>query len=324
MNFAKTRRALIFAAAALACSAPSFSQTFPSKPIRILVPFPAGGPSDNVSRLIGHRLSETLGQPVVVDNRPGGGGQIAASALLQAPADGYTLFVGDIGAMAINPYIYSKLSFNPLKDFQPLTTLMISSMAAIVPAASTATSINDLLRESRANKPVTFASQGIGTGGHILGELLAISGKTKLQHIPYKGSAAALQAVMAGEVDLLFDSVGAASPFASSGKVKIIALADTKRSPLAPNVATTTEQGLPDVKMFAWYALAVRSGTPDAIARRLNSEVVAALNNPDVQRKLKESGFEPAPSTIDEVVSLVKQENRRWEEVVRAAKINAD
>ncbi|MFT3663684.1 Bug family tripartite tricarboxylate transporter substrate binding protein [Piscinibacter sp.] len=320
-----SRRALVAAAAlALLGAGPAGAETYPSKPLRILVPFPPGGPSDTVTRLVGQRLSETMAQPIVIDNRPGGGGQIAASALLQAPADGYTLFVGDVGALSINPSLYAKLTFDPLKDFQGISTLMSASMVLVVPAASPIASVKQLLAKATAQKSVQFSSPGIGTGSHMLSEMLRSQANANFQHVPYKGTAAAVQGVMAEEVDFMFENVGAVAPLAKAGKVKAIAIADMQRNKFLPEVPTMSEQGLPTVKMSPWWALVARAGTPDAVVQRLHAEVSAALSHPAVVRRLNELGFEPMLRSPEETQKLIRDEGALWGSVVKAAGIKVE
>ncbi|HUQ75868.1 MAG TPA: tripartite tricarboxylate transporter substrate binding protein [Burkholderiales bacterium] len=315
-------RALLLGLVLVASQA--FGQAFPNRPLRLVVPFPPGGPTDQVSRLLSQKLGETLGQPIVVDNRPGGGAQIAATALLQSPADGYTILIGDIGALAINKSLYQNLSYDPQRDFRAVTNVMTAPMVLIVPAKSSANSVAELLDLAKRNGRLSYASQGIGTGGHLLGEMFQKASGATLIHVPYKGGGPAMQDLIAGQVDLLFDAMGAAVPQARGGKAKILAVGDAKRSPRTPEVPTMAEAGFPDVQMVVWFGMVAHAKTPDAIIRRLNSEIVSALNSPDVSKRLSDQGFDPAPSTPEAFDALMREESVKWAAVVKASGARVD
>jgi tripartite-type tricarboxylate transporter receptor subunit TctC len=316
---------LVAAAMSSAWLAPAASQNFPSRPIRLLVPFPPGGASDQVSRLLGQKITESTGQAVIVDNRPGGGAQIAATALMQAPADGYSLLIGDIGAFAINTSLYQNLSFNPQRDFQPISLVMSSPMVLLVPTKSTANSVSELLEiPKRGAGHLSYASQGIGTGGHLLAEMFKSASNAPLVHVPYKGGAPAMQDLVAGQVDLLFDAMGVAVPQARGGKARILAVAAPQRSPRAPDVPTMAEAGYPNVLMTVWFGIVARAGTPEPLVRRLNSEIVSALNSPDVSKRLNDQGFDPSPSTAEEFAARIRDETAKWSVVVKASGARVD
>jgi tripartite-type tricarboxylate transporter receptor subunit TctC len=299
-------------------------QTFPKKPIRLIVPFPPGGASDQVSRLLGQRITESTGQPVVVDNRPGGGAQIAATALMQAPSDGYTLMIGDIGAFAINISLYQNLSFDPQRDFQPISLVIESPMVLLVPAKSAASTVSDLVSSAKQQGRLAYASQGIGTGGHLLGEMLKTASSAPLIHVPYKGGAPAMQDLIAGQVDMLFDAMGVSLPQARGGKAKILAVAAQQRSARAPDLPTMGESGYPDVLMTVWFGIVARAGTPAEVTRRLNRELVGALNHPEVSKRLNDQGFDPAPSTPEEFAARIRGETAKWSAIVKASGARVD
>jgi tripartite-type tricarboxylate transporter receptor subunit TctC len=315
-------RALLLGLVLVASQA--FGQAFPNRPLRLLVPFPPGGPTDQVSRLLSQKLGDTLGQPIVVDNRPGGGAQIAAAALLQSPADGYTILIGDIGAFAINKSLYQNLSYDPQRDFRAVTNVMTAPMVLLVPAKSSANSVAELLDLEKRNGRLSYASQGIGTGGHLLGEMFKKASGATLIHVPYKGGGPAMQDLIAGQVDLLFDAMGAAVPQARGGKAKILAVGDAKRSARAPEVPTMAEAGYPDVQMVVWFGIVTHAKTPDAIVRRLNSEIVSALNSADVSKRLSDQGFDPAPSTPEAFDALMREEAVKWGAIVKASGARVD
>lgn len=312
-----------FAAAAAVLPRPSAAQAFPARPLRIVVPFPAGGPTDQVARLVADKLQATLGQPVVVDNRPGGAGQIAATQVLQAPADGHTLLIGDMGLYAVNPSLYPKLSYDVQRDFVPITGAMSAPMVLNVPANSPSATVADLVRRA-SSSPLNFASQGPGTGGHLIGEMFRAQSKGNLNHVPYKGGAPAMQDLIAGQVDLFFEVLGASLPQARAGRIRMLAIAAPARSRLAPDLPTTAEAGFPGLTMSPWFGFVARSGTPDAALRRLNAEIVAALGQPDVVERLQTVGFEPIPGAPEQFARLIRDETERWGAVVRSAGIKVE
>lgn len=302
---------------ALACPLQAEAQAFPSKPIRILIPFAAGGPTDQLARVLAQKVGDSVGQPVVVDNRPGGGAQIAAALLKQAPADGYTLLIGDIGAFAVNPSLYTKLSYDPMTDFQAITNLLSTPMVLVVPQTSKSTSLAELVARGKSG-PMSYASQGPGTGGHLLGQVLNGYTEGKLVHVPYKGSAPAMQDLLSGQVDLLFEVAPPVIGQAKTGKLRPLAVASDKRVPLLPDVPTTAELGFPDLRMNVWFGLVARSGTPDAVVQKLQAEFAAALASPDVVSRFSEQGFEVVSSTPTQFTAFMRSEASRWGAVVKA------
>ena len=323
-----SRRMLVGAFAASIAgtfAVPAFAQTFPSRNITIVVPFPAGGLTDQVARVVGQKLQDELGKTVIIDNKPGGGGQIAAVAVKAAPADGHTLFVGATEMFAINPDLYRKFSYEPLKDFAPVTTLVSSPLVLVVPKDSPVNSVSDLIALAK-KKPggVSFASQGIGSIGHLLGELFR--GKTggTFSHVAYKGSAPALQDLMGGQVDMMFDPVITTSPLIASGKLKALAIASPKRSPSLPQVPTLAEVGTPGVDASVWFGAVVRAGTPEPAIARLNEALVKALKSPDVIKRFGDQGLEMAPLTSAQFAAFLKSETVRWSALVKASGASVD
>jgi tripartite-type tricarboxylate transporter receptor subunit TctC len=288
------------------------------------VPFPPGGPTDQVSRLVGQKITESTGQPVLVDNRPGGGSQIAATALLQAPADGYSVMIGDIGAFAVNPTLYEKLSYDPQRDFVAISRVMSSPMVLLVPVKSPANSVAQLLDLAKSQGRLSYASQGMGTGGHLLGEMFKSATGATMVHVPYKGSAPAIQDLIAGQVDLLFDLLGSGLPQARGGKLKMLAVGTPQRAERAPEVPTMAEAGYPDVTMTVWFGMVARAGTPDALVRVLNQQVVSALKNPEVSKRLYDQGFDPSPSTAEEFAAQMRSEREKWGAVVKSSGARVD
>jgi tripartite-type tricarboxylate transporter receptor subunit TctC len=310
-KFARNLAAL-GAAALLAVSAVSFAMAqsdFPSRPITVLVPFAAGGSSDVVMRLVSAKVADSIKQTIVIENRPGGGGNVAAMALKNAPPDGYTLMMGHTGTHAINATLYPDLKFDPIKDFQPITALISFNNVLVVPEASPAKTAAELVALAKS-KPdgLTYASQGVGTGGHLLGVILAKQTGIKLVHVPYRGVAPAVTDMVAGRVDMMFSSYLTSSPHIKSGKLRMLAIAGARRHPEIPEVPTMAEAGFPGVEMEQWFALFAPAGTPAPIVQRLNHEFVAALQSDEVKKILQPQGSIIIPSTPEELAARVARD----------------
>jgi len=301
------------------------AQTFPSKPITIIVPFPPGGVTDPVARMVGQRMSENLRQPVLVENKPGASGIIAAEFVKKSPADGYTIFFGFTGSQCVNPSLYSKLPYDPEKDFQPVTVIINTKHILVVPATSPAKSVADLVAMAKASpNGLNYASQGVGAGGHLLGEMLKMKTGTKLSHIAYKGSAPAVTDVVAGRVDLLFDAVVTSLPFVKDGRLRALAIAATERSALLPDVPTMAEAGFPGVDGDQWFGMFVPTGTPSAVVRRLNEEFIKAVRSPDILKSLTERGLDVVTNTPEEFTALVRADAIRLGKVVKESGTRVD
>lgn len=322
------RRRLVVAVAASSCIAlpgMSLAQSFPSKNITIVVPFPAGGLTDQVARVLAQKIGENMKATVVVDNKPGGGSQIAANAVKAAPADGHTLFIGDTGAFAINHGLYKNYNYDSQKDLAPVSNLVASPLVLVVPKDSPANSVQDLIALAKSKpKGLNYASQGTGTVGHLLAELFRTKTGAAFNHVPYKGSAPAITDVIGGQVDLLFDPVVTIAPHVTAGKVKALAIAAPKRSPALPEVKTLSELGIQGVDAGVWFGLMVKAGTPEPVVKRLNEEVVKALRSPDVAKKFTDQGLDMLPGTPQEFGGFVKSETARWTPVVKASGATLD
>ena len=316
---------LAAAALSFAVAAPVAAQGFPSKNLTIVVPFPAGGITDNLARTLAGELQKSLGKTVVVENKPGAGGQIAAAQVKQADADGHTIFIGATEMFAINPGLYKKFSYDPLKDFAPVTPLVSSSLVLVVPQNSPANSSAELagLGRSKAGG-VNFASQGIGSIGHLLGELYQNKVGGSFNHVAYKGSAPALQDVMSGQVDMMFDPVITTTPLIKGGKLKPLAIAATKRSPLLPEVRTLAELGVNGVDASVWFGAVVRAGTPAPVVQRLNEEIVKVMKNPEVTKRFSDLGLEPMPMSTVQFAGFLQTEITRWTALVKASGASID
>jgi tripartite-type tricarboxylate transporter receptor subunit TctC len=301
------------------------AQAFPSRPITIVVPFPPGGISDNSTRVIAQKAAAGLGQPIVIENRPGAGGQIGADVVKNARPDGHTLYLANIGSHGINQSLYSKLSYDPMKDFEPVTVLFSSPTLVVVPAASPAKSMAELIAYAKS-KPgkASYGSQSIGSGGHLSGEIVKAKNGLDLVHVPYKGSAPVLTDLVAGRIDFLFDPITTALPFVKDGKLRALAITADKRSPLVPDVPTLAELGYAGYDVNPWFGLAAPAGTPRPIIDRLNAEFAKAANDPEVVKRLGDQGIEAASMTPEQFAAFIKSETARWTEVVKISGAKAD
>jgi tripartite-type tricarboxylate transporter receptor subunit TctC len=318
------RRAVALLSAALFWGAAA-AQTFPSRPVTLVVPFPPGGVTDPVARFVGQKVSESMGQQVVVENKPGAGGLIGAETVKRAPADGYTLFMGHAGTHAVNPSLYSKLPYDPVKDFAPITLMISTSHILVVPGDSPAKSVPDLiaLAKSRPNGLV-YASQSIGAGGHLLGEMLKIRTGANLHHVPYKGSAPAIQDILAGRVDLFFDTPITSGPHVREGKLKILASASSRRLRWFPDAPTMAEAGYPGIELDFWFGLFAPAGTPQPALRKLHEEFVKALKNPEVVKRFTDQGLDVVTNTPEEFAALIAADTARLGKIVRDSGARAD
>src|SRR5689334_5085638 len=254
-------------------TAASAQDSYPSRTITVVVPFPPGGSSDTVTRAVSSKVAEALKQPVVIENRGGGGGVVAAVAVKQGPPDGYTLFLANNGLFAVTPAITTDVRFDPVNDYQPITPLVLFPSVLIVPAASPAKTIKELIDYGRS-KPsgLSYASQGLGSGGQVMGELLRLKTGLSMTHVPYRGAGPAVQDVAAGNIDMLFTSYVSAAGQIQAGKARVIAFTAPKRSPILPDVPTTAEQGFAGIEMDVWHGIVAPKGTPGAVVKRLNEE----------------------------------------------------
>jgi tripartite-type tricarboxylate transporter receptor subunit TctC len=311
-------------ACALVVSA-ALAQDYPSKPVRIVVPYPAGGTTDIMARLLSQKLAENLGQPFIVDNRPGAGGGVGTAAVAKAPPDGYTIVFGNVGPNAINPSIYKGLPYDADKDFAPISVFASVPFILVVPASSTVRSLKELIELGRANRDrFNYASVGIGSVSHVTGELFNLLAGTKFQHVPYKGGAPAVTASMAGEVSFMFATALEATPHIKSGKLRALGISTAQRSPVAPEIPTLAEAGLPGFEVLVWFGLLAPAGTPQAIVERLSREIGRATNDAGVRAKLAELSTLPHPTTPEEFTSMIRIDIAKWAKVVREAGVKAE
>ncbi len=301
------------------------AQSWPTKPIKYIVPFAPGGSTDILGRIVAEKLSVALGQPVVVENKPGAGGGLGADFTAKAAPDGYTIMGGTISTHAINASLYSNLPYDPVKDFVAVTLLArVPNMLVINPDVPAKT-VAELLALMRANpNKYTFASAGNGTSQHLSGELFKSMAGVQMQHIPYKGSPPALQDVVGGQVTMTFDNITTAWPLAKGGKLRALAVTTAKRSAIAPEIPTLAEAGLVGFEVGSWQGVFAPAGTPPEIVKRLNAEIVKILNMPDVKEKLFALGAEPVGDTPEQFAAFVKSEVAKWSDVVKKSGAKVD
>jgi tripartite-type tricarboxylate transporter receptor subunit TctC len=309
-----------------ALAAPLFAQTgYPTRPIRILVTVPPGGAADFIARAVGGKLSETLGQAVVVENRAGASGTLAADAVAKAAPDGYTLLQNSITTHGIGPHLYPALPYDPVKDFAPITLLatlpLIMAVNAEVPAASVKEFVELAKRKPGA---FSFASSGNGGAPHMAGELFREIAGVDLVHVPYKGSGPAVIDLVAGRVQIMFDAAPALLPHIQTGRLRVLAAASTQRNPLLANVPTFAEAGYPGIEVSLWYGMLAPAGTPRPVVDRLNAELVKILDTPDMRERLNARGGEAAPTTPEAFSTFMRDEMARWGAIVRKAGVKAD
>jgi tripartite-type tricarboxylate transporter receptor subunit TctC len=304
---------------ALVSASASAQQAYPTRPIRFIVPYPPGGPNDIIARIINDRFGKRLGQQVVVDNRAGASTVIGADIAAHSPPDGYTLFLATITTLAVNPALKSKLPYHFERDFAPVSMLVAQPYLLVVHPGVPATSVSQFVAHAKAQPgKLSFASAGIGTGAHLASELFNHMARIDLVHIPYKGSAPAMTDLMAGHVAYLFGGISAAYPNTVSGKLRALAVSTTKRSAAVPEIPTIAESGLAGYQMNTWNSLVVPRGTPASIIQRLNTEVVAVLNEPEVKERMKQQGIDPDPGTPAQLAAFIKSEVARFDNLIKA------
>jgi tripartite-type tricarboxylate transporter receptor subunit TctC len=312
------------ACATFAISAAS-AQTWPAKPLRFISPFAPGGGADITSRVIAQKLTEALGQQVLVDNRGGAGGMIGVDLGAKAPPDGYTMVLGTIGPIAINPGLYAKMPYDPVKDLAPVTLAADALNVLVVHPALPVKNVKELVALGRARpNQLNFGSSGPGATDHLAGELFNMLTGTKMVHVPYKGGAPAMLDLMAGNVQVIFATVSTAIGQIKSGRIRALGMTGTKRFVLMPKLPTIAEAGVPAFAVNNWYGVLVPAGTPKEIVTRLNAEIVKVLQMPDAKQRLLESGIEATPSTPEQFAAYIQSETKKWAKVVKDAKIKVE
>lgn len=295
------------------------AQGYPDKPVSLVVPYPPGGSADILARLVGQKLGERLGRPVVVDNRAGAGTAIGAKFVAKAPADGYTLLLGTVSSQAINPAM-NKVGYDPLKDFVAVSPLASIPFVLVANPGLAASSMADVIAMAKAQPgKLAYASAGLGTSNHLAGELLASRAGVRLLHVPYKGSAPALNDVVGGQVPLMFDLITTSLPMLQAGKLKALAVTSRTRSSLLPDVPSVSESGVSGYEVSAWFGVFAPAETPSAIVARLNAELTSILQAPDMKKRLRDLGAEPETATPDAYARYVRDEAQKWSGVVQQA-----
>ncbi len=320
------RARLLAAAAGIALFAAALTsahaQSWPSRGIRIVVPFAPGGSTDLFARLVGERLATALGQSVIIDNRAGAGGNIGADAVAKAPPDGYTLLMATTGVMAINNAMYKTMSFDAEKDLKPVIYIASITNVLIVPADSTLKNVGDVIAAAKAAPgKLSFASSGSGSSTHMSAELFRLMTGTELLHIPYKGSGQAMPDVISGRVSMMFENMPGAVGFIKTGKVRVLAVTGLQRTPALPDVKTVAESGVPGYESLSWSGIAAPAATPPEVIARLNREINAILANPDMRQQLAEQGAQAVGGTPEAFGAHISRERQKWSKVVRDAAI---
>lgn len=312
----------------LSLGAPALAraQAYPSKPIRVVVPFPPGGATDIFARLIGQKLSATFGQQVVVDNRPGAGGNVGADLVAKAEPDGYTLIMGTVGTHAINASLYPNMPYDMEKDFAPVAFAAgVPNVMEVNPGAVKATTVQEFIAEAKARKdPFSVASSGNGTSIHLAAELFKQMTGVEMVHVPYRGSAPALNDLIAGQVQVMFDNLPASIQQIRAGKLRALAVTSAKRSSALPDTPTVAEAGVPGFEASSWFALFAPARTPKEIVERLNAEVNKALETPELQKRFEEIGGERRLLTPAELGAFAKAEREKWAKVVQLSGAKPD
>ena len=309
----------------MTCGLAAAQPTYPNRPIRFIVPYPPGGPTDIIGRTVNERLGQRLGQPVIIDNRGGAATVIGTEIAARAPADGYTLLLATITTLAVNPALKSKLPYDVQRDFAPVSMLATQPYLLVCHPSVAATTVGELvaLARSRPGK-LNFASSGIGAGAHLAGEMLKHSAKIDVIHVPYKGSGPAMADLMAGQVNYMFGGISGVFPHVQSGKLRALGVSTEKRSGALPNTPTIAESGVPGFATNTWNSLVVPRGTPEAIVQRLNAEVGAILNDPGVRERMQKQGIDAAPSSPAELAAYIKVEMVRFDQLIKAIGLKTD
>jgi tripartite-type tricarboxylate transporter receptor subunit TctC len=309
----------------LAVAPAVLAQSYPIKPVKIYVGFPPGGPSDTSTRILAEELAKALGQPFVIESKPGAGGNIAADAVARATPDGYTLFAGNSGALGVNPSLYAMLPFDAAKDFHPITMMVVTPMVFMVPSAGPANSLGALIAllkkdGARAN----YGTPGVGTLPHIVAEMFKNQAQVRSEHVPYRGTGPMMEGLTSGELHWALDSPVAAAGPARAGKVRVLAITAESRWPSLPEVPTTAESGLPALIEHAWFALVGPAGLPRDVVTRLHGAASAALHKPELNERMVNLGMQPKPMSPEDTAKYMADTRERWGEVVRANRMKVE
>lgn len=320
-RIARCAAAIILTTSASAVAAADY----PDRPIRLIAPFAAGGPSDIMARLVSQKLNESMGQPIVVDNRAGAGGAVGCEIAAKAAPDGYTLLLGSSGNLSVNPSLYKKLPYDPVKDFQPITQLEAGPQVLVVHPAVAAKSVQELIALAKARPhALNFASGGTGTGNHLASELFKATAGIDIVHVPYKGTGQALTDLVGGQVQMMMSSLLPAIPQIKAGRLRGLAVTSVKRTPVLPELPTIAESGMPGFETTSWHGILVPAKTPKAIATRLHDELVKMLGQPDVRARLASEGIDAIGNTPQEFAAYIRSETVKYAKVIKQAGITAE
>ena len=328
----KTHRRLALALLTLSAAlgaAPTWAQTWPSRPIKWIVPFPPGGPTDVFSRAVAQQLQAALGQPVVVENRGGAGGGVGMQALAKSAPDGYTIGLSTTGTHAINPALYGeRVGYDPIKDFTPLTVAVSYVNMLVINANHPAKNVKELVEYAKANPgKVSFGSAGNGSSNHLSGEVLKMVTGAPMQHVPYRGSALAMNDTISGQLTYMFDILNVAIPQSRSGRVRALAVTSSKRSPYLPDVPTMEEAGIPGYSAAGtdlWFGIMAPAGLPKPVADKLQGELVKVLRSPEMRQVIRAQFFEPYTSTSEEFTKLIRADGAKWAKIVKGSGARVD
>ncbi|EER58288.1 conserved hypothetical protein [Acidovorax delafieldii 2AN] len=316
---------LALAGLGLAAHAQPAPTDWPNKPIRWIVPFPPGGAMDAIARTLGEKAARTLGQPFVIENKPGAGGNIGADYVAKQPGDGYTMMITSIG-MATNKPLYGKLSYDPIKDFAPVSLLAVVPNVLVTNATQPdVKNVKDVIAAARkAPGKLTYASAGNGTSIHLAGEVFTSLANVEMLHIPYKGSGPAVSDLLGGQINYMFDSITSARPHIQSGKLRALGVTTAKRSSTLPDVPTLAEAGVPGYEVSPWFAVFMPAATPKPIVAKLNAALLAAMKDPEVVKRFESIGAEPVGSSPDELAKHLARESERWTKLITERGIKLD
>jgi tripartite-type tricarboxylate transporter receptor subunit TctC len=325
MNKIKYLYLLAIGASSLAAAVPAFAQAFPAKPIRLILPYPPGGGSDTIARPFARKMGENIGQQVIVDNRGGAGGNIGMEAAARSAPDGYTVVMGLTAQLAVNPGLYQKLPYDPLRDFEPITLLANGAYLLVAHPSLPVKSLKDVIAIAKKRPGELFyASSGNGSGAHLASELLNTMAGIRIVHVPYKGGGPALVDTIAGQTQLLFATPIASAGHLKAGRLRAIAVSTTKRVNSMPDVPTASESGLPGYDSGVWYGMLAPRGTPREIVARLNEEFRKVLADPGIRDFLTKSGIDPEGSSPEELAKYMRSEIDKWAKVIKSANIRLD
>ncbi len=316
---------LLAAAATLAASPSSFAQAYPAHPIRFIVPYPAGGPLDTVARMLAQKVSESVKQPVIVENKPGAGGNIGADFVAKSAPDGYTILMGAVATHAINPTLYESIPYDAERDFQPVTQVAATPNVLVVNPTLPVTNVREFIAYAKAHPgQLNFGSGSTGSAGHLAGELFKTMAGVEMTHVPYKGAAPAMRDLIGGQIQLMFDNLASSLGQMRAGKVRALAVTTARRTPLAPELPTIAESGLPGFDISTWFGVFLPAHAAPEVVQRLHAEFVRALGAPDVREKMAHLGAEPVGSTPEEFSAFIRSEARKYAVVIKASGAKVD